>query len=502
MDARTLAATLEDFLANSTNAIVVEDGEVLFELATTRYSIAGGDRNKCHIHLWSEERNTVRQVVEIEHRNGTLRLKVQQFGRRQPHILEIFPSGDRRTASGKKGGRAAYQRIFERALLRHFPLHKIAKLGSTMDLEHSISPVYARALLRHGKSSLTALGIGRDETQASIDASLTFGLLWLEHCRKQEALRGVVEGLHLFVPPGTSSVIRARAAHLDHRAAKFRICELDEASGDVTEFDLDGLVNLETRLVRCVDEGRARERFTSAIARMRAMVPECASVVLSPAEISFRWRGLEFARARIVHTGGLRSSEEIVFGAGANQTVLDESTEGQFRELTRRLTASRRAENPLQKRDALWRMSPERWLESAVLGDITSLDSHFDAAHVYSQVPAFAAGDRAMIDVLAATRERRLAVIELKASEDMHLVLQGLDYWARVHWHHQRKEFAKFGYFDGRELSPDSPLLVLVAPALQVHPATDTLLRYLSPKIDFVLLGVDERWRDGVRVVF
>jgi len=141
-------------------------------------------------------------------------------------------------------------------------------------------------------------------------------------------------------------------------------------------------------------------------------------------------------------------------------------------------------------------------MESVVLRDIARLDTELDTTHVYSQVPAFSAGDRAMIDVLAARRDGRLAVIELKADEDIHLPMQGLDYWARVHWHHQRKEFAKFNYFSGRALSTEPPQLILVAPALRVHPTTDTLLKYLSPKIDFVLLGVDERWRDGVRVVF
>jgi hypothetical protein len=40
-----------------------------------------------------------------------------------------------------------------------------------------------------------------------------------------------------------------------------------------------------------------------------------------------------------------------------------------------------------------------------------------------------------------------------------------------------------------------------VAPALRVHPTTDTLLRYLSPRIEWTLVEVDERWRDGVRVI-
>jgi hypothetical protein len=35
-----------------------------------------------------------------------------------------------------------------------------------------------------------------------------------------------------------------------------------------------------------------------------------------------------------------------------------------------------------------------------------------------------------------------------------------------------------------------------------VHPAVDTLLRYFSPAIEWTLVGVDERWREGVRVIY
>ncbi len=133
---------------------------------------------------------------------------------------------------------------------------------------------------------------------------------------------------------------------------------------------------------------------------------------------------------------------------------------------------------------------------------MSAIDERLETESVYSQVPAFSAADRAMIDVLTLTREGRLAVVELKADEDIHLPLQGLDYWARVQWHHGRGEFLKFGYFGGRELSAEAPLLFLVAPALRVHPATDILLRHISPEIEWAFVGIDERWREGVRVVF
>lgn len=46
--------------------------------------------------------------------------------------------------------------------------------------------------------------------------------------------------------------------------------------------------------------------------------------------------------------------------------------------------------------------------------------------------------------------------------EDIHLPLQGLDYWARVRWHQARGEFQKFGYFPGEVLNEQSPVLLLL----------------------------------------
>ena len=134
-----------------------------------------------------------------------------------------------------------------------------------------------------------------------------------------------------------------------------------------------------------------------------------------------------------------------------------------------------------------------------------------DARHVYAQVSAIAgASDRGLLDLLGVTADGRLAVIELKADDDLHFALQGLDYWIRVRHHHlQTKdaatgmgEFQRHGYFRGVELSPLPPRLYLVAPALHIHPATETVLRYLSPRVEWNLLALDERWRQQIRVVW
>jgi hypothetical protein len=311
----------------------------------------------------------------------------------------------------------------------------------------------------------------------------------------------LVEGLKMFVPTGTSALVRERMANLNRDAAKWSLFELDERHDTLIEIDCADRGNVATRLVHATDEEAAHDRFKESIARVQAILPNCEVAVLSAAEVAFRWHGLEFARARLGSIpGSFRSCEEIVFGVGTEKCILQVQNENEFTELAHCLRDTRHPYGPRQH--PLWRMRPERWLESLVVGDVSVVDGRLEPSCRYSQVPAFSAADRAMIDVLATTLEGRLAVVELKAAEDIHLPLQGLDYWSRVEWHHARGEFSRFGYFEGRELSMEKPLLFLVAPALHVHPSTDVVLRYLSPEIAWEFVGIDERWREGVRVVF
>ena len=497
MQPESLLRTLEDFLAESPAALVFEDGEPIFDLAVAHYSVSA-DHGKCLLHLWSDERNTVRRVLDAETKKGALLLSVQRFGQRKPSRLEILRHGDRRTPQARTVGRRQYCKLLQKSLQKQFPDLTSTSLTSAMDLERSFSPVYARGLLRRGRSAFAVFGVNAQELQSSIDGALTFGLLWLEHCRTKEAARTVVEGLKLFLPPGTSAVVRERLACLNHDLAKFELYEFNEAEQSLQLLDCRDRGNIATHLVKCLNPAAAKERLKPAVDRVLSLVQypgKVQLVAVSASEIAFRLHGLEFARAK-----SKASDHEITFGTGPNETVLNGETEKLFAHLLSRLVETRLANG--NHNHALWRMQPERWLESLIVKNVAALDSSFDPSFVYSQVPAFSASDRAMIDVLTCTREGRLAVLELKADEDIHLPLQGLDYWARVQWHHLRGEFTVNGYFAGKDLSPQPPLLLLISPALRVHPATDTLLRYLSPEIDCTLLGVDERWRDGLRVVF
>ena len=114
-----------------------------------------------------------------------------------------------------------------------------------------------------------------------------------------------------------------------------------------------------------------------------------------------------------------------------------------------------------------------------------------------------------MLDLLAVDRSGRLLVLELKADEDLHLPLQGLDYWLRVRRLQGdstqtggRDSLHRHGYFAGIPLADLPPRLHLVAPSLRIHPANETVLRYLSPEVEWTLIALDEHWRERRSVVF
>src|SRR5690242_4867875 len=156
MEAASLARTLQQYLAEARDAVVVEDGAVSFELARAHYSVTA-ERGKCVLHMWSDERNAVRRVVDAEEKAGVLRLAVLRFGQSRPSRLEICRDRDRRTATAKQVIRSAYQQRLRRALARHFPEFTLARMTSAVDLERSFGPVYSRGVLRRGRSAFAVL---------------------------------------------------------------------------------------------------------------------------------------------------------------------------------------------------------------------------------------------------------------------------------------------------------------------------------------------------------
>src|SRR5262249_52851116 len=128
------------------------------------------------------------------------------------------------------------------------------------------------------------------------------------------------------------------------------------------------------------------------------------------------------------------------------------------------------------------------------------LDATFDERFVYSQVPAWRADERSVIDLLTVNHEGRLAVIEIKAAEDPQLPLQGTDYWLRGEQGRLGNDVEKRGLFQGVAIADRSPLLYLVAPRLRFHRTFETVAQCVSPRIEAYRIGVNANWREGVKV--
>jgi hypothetical protein len=528
---QAIAAALEAFLADHPKAIVLEEGKVLFDMRRAKYSLAT-EHGKCTLQLWSEERNIVRRVsAAVERgavRDRTLRLTTHRFGQTRPGSLDLAADMDRRTPTTREATRVRYLRTLERVMLRGrgdaWGEWKAEGFRTAMDLEKSFGPAYARGSLVHGQQAWAVIAVNAAETQATVDGILTLGVLWLAHCREHAGGRRLYRGLRVIVPRGMASLTVARMAWMNPDAAQWELWELDEKTEEMEQREAADHGNISTRLIHAPNEAAAHERFAEASARVMALLPSAMRAVVeqrvrSGAEMAFLLHGLEFARVRMGYAGqSFNRVQEISFGAGANETPLTEENADELRELVARLFARRTAGEKGTKpgslkpdaRDPLYRMQPERWLESVLRRDISAIDAHLDPTHVYTQVPAFAAADRGMLDLLSVDRDGRLAVIELKADDDLHLALQGLDYWVRVRWHHQQNpdaasglgEFQRHGYFGGVRLAAGAPQLYLVAPALRVHPATEVVLRYLSPRVEWTLVALDERWRQQMKVVW
>jgi hypothetical protein len=496
--AEEIAALVSGYISENPGAVVVEEGKQLFDFTAAHYS-AGPERGRCLLQIWSEESNIVRRAVSAEIKNGILKLSVLRFGQSKASRMEICAKAERRSPSALKAMRAAYQRTLQRSAEQIFSGWTLERMTTAADLEHSFGAVCARGLLRRGVERIAVAGCGEGEAQATIDNSVAVAVLWLDYCREHLAAKSHVGSLALFVPEGRAQTVQMRLSHLNREAAHWRLFALDEATGQAEELDLATELNLNTGLVQCFNREQTLERFAKSVGRMRALCPKAEAVAQSASAVSFRFHGLEFARATLEADSHFRVGERVVFGAPPAEYEWNEENEALLVKLIERLMLKRVGRDHTHP---FYRLQPERWLQSVVERDITQLDARLDPTMLYSQVPAFAASERAVIDLLSITRDGRLAVIELKAAEDFHLPVQGLDYWARVRQHHRRGEFQRYGYFPGRILSERDPILILAAPALHVHPSTATMLRYFSPELEWKLVGLDERWRDGIRAVF
>ena len=194
--------------------------------------------------------------------------------------------------------------------------------------------------------------------------------------------------------------------------------------------------------------------------------------------VSLAVHGLEFARAEGGRMAVRFRPQDRGFDRSAARRGCRSPRSRLWREVSRKWRDDRQ-----DRIHPLYARHPEAWLESQVRAQHRKHRCALCPQPFYGQVPQFAAG-RARHDRPARRRiaSGRLAVMEVKASQDIHLPLQALDYWMRVKWHLERRRvLGRADIFRVWSCARDPPRLLLVAPALEFHPSNETVLRFFSP---------------------
>ena len=414
-------------------------------------------------------------------------LRARRFGKGEALLALV----DRSRLSDRLSRRVEQEQFleyFRRLLAREFRSWSPSQLSCAVDLEHSLSPLFVRGLLSRGRQAWGVIGASRDLGQAVSDQILSFALIWLDLLR-QRTHRQVLCGLKIFLPRRHCTTTANRLAFLDRRSFGFELYEFDRR-GNLTRIDERDYGNLSTDLPPCSPIPTPPEPVAGWVSELQAN-PDVDAFSRPDGMISLKIRGMRLALAgKGVMTYGLEQQHPVAPNKFPQVVALAKHL-AHFRS-----PGAADSENPL------YRKYPERWLESVARRRLSALDSTLHREPLYSQVPAVAGSERGIIDLLACDQRGRLAVIEFKVGEDIHLPLQGLDYWMRVKWHLDRDEIALKGYFPGIGLLSASPRLLLVSPAFQFHPTTEVILRYFSPGIPVERIGLGADWRRDLTVVF
>jgi len=480
-------AAIERFLQTSRQPVLLEPGDDPFPVSSTNFSLTARG-NIVTIECWSDTKNLVRRVRGIRsERRGRLEIEIERFGALAGTLTLLDLANPSNRDADRRGARLKYRERLRSSLQRQFTGYRIAELSTEQDLQHTLSPSFPRALLRLGTSGIAA--IGASEESLSPSDALSFGLIWLDHLRRREP-KIAIKTLAIFLPSGFEGTTCHRIRHLSATAAQYLVFvqhQADEAQvhpGDYQNFD--------TRLPVAMQPLAGASRRTIDWVNRLTAIAGVARRDRPDGSISLAVRGLEFARV---------SGDELLFGFDHRHAAGSEAHIAEAERIALEITRMRNSQ-AIDRANPIYMRHPEAWLESQIRSQIETIDAMIYPTPLYGQVPQFAAGERGIIDLLGVDRNGRLAVIEVKADQDIHLPLQALDYWMRVKWHLDRQEFPTRGYFPGIALTSVAPRLLLVAPSIEYHPSNETILKYFSEEVPVERVGVGLEWRKELRVMF
>jgi len=474
-----LHAAIENFVRRAAQPVAIDGGEQPLRLVDGQWSLSDWN-GRMLFEAWDEQRNLARRITGVkEQRRERLVLSTERFPKAAGELRIEDLAAERGRETARRSGRLAFRERFRLMLAREFPEWRQVDLTVETNLEASLSPVYARALLRYGSGGIAVMAAPPECAEGA--GIVTAGLIWLEYLRRREKALAI-RRLLLFLPLGGHREAAWRARWIHPEAVECAVFGYDER--DVAgRIDFADAGNMESSL-----PARLRRDSPNAAQSLLAGVDDVSRVEQSDGAVSLRIRGLEFARM---------SAGRLTCGIGRQTRATPETAAAMGREIAR----VRRADAE-DRQHPLYTANPEGWLEAEVRANPCAIDASLLPAPLYGQVPVFQAADRGVIDLLGIDVYGRLAVIELKATAEPDLPLQALDYWMRVRRHLAAGDFERRGYFAGRTISREEPRILLVAPALEFHSTSEAIIGALRPEISVTRIGLASNWREQLRVMF
>lgn len=478
-EAKRLLEQIEDFVRGCARPAVLEMGDDPIALVEGEH--AWEVRNGSVLFsAWPEQRSMNRRITAIEGRKpGLLVCRIQRFGAPDGRLNVLDLGHPKSAARLVTGERHTFSEAFRRMLSRQFPGWALRTFSTGLNMPHSFSPKFPRAILEHGKRRIAAMACPSVEDESQM---LSFALLWHDYASGAENNRARVP-LALFLPENAGNTTALRLKWLRVNVRLYRFNE----HGSAGEVDSQDLGNMDTRVVP-----PSQTCITPELeAALKDLVGKYGLEAELRAEAGYALscKGLEFAHAR----------DGKVYCGLNPESRQSQSSLPELEALASSLSSIRRAAAD-DRAHPLYRSQPEKWLATEVRRDPGAIDAQLEGQPVWSQVITFAAADRDVIDLLSSSRGGRAVVIELKASEDIHLPLQALDYWMRAEWHVRAGDLDSF--FPGTPVAKQSPKLLLVAPAVEFHPSNEVILTYFDAQIETERIGLNLEWQQGLKVAF
>jgi hypothetical protein len=380
------------------------------------------------------------------------------------------------------------------------PIVKIERAALSPGIRRYQPGRYARIVLRLPHERIAVTGTVAQSDPRNVDSLFSSALLWFARVQASP-VRPPINRLLIVVEQNILEGARQRQVLLrDDVRARIQLLQLDDNWQQVEPTSSwERRYLWRKRLTRFppVVETTATDRVKEIV----VAAPAAIDAVASRHGQTLRYHGLPFARVRRV-----MDRDRLWFGVeGSPRQLLDDYHRADWNKLLHDLQRYRAA-GCQDRRHWFYHAAGEAWLESILRRNISKLDPGLIIAPLHAQFrtshggPIRAGGARP-IDLLALRHDGRLVVIELKVSEDREHVFQGVDYWRRVEAHRRRGHITAAKLFDDREISDESPLVYLVAPALRFHPSFATLARMIASDIEIYRFDINEDWRYGVRVV-